>query len=94
MTGGAYVCKTCQVGGGCPTGCSTGGEWFCCLTGGAARRVPVPLLGVQLPVRLLEPVLLLLHEPPDAVPAAAALGRPAVHLPGGRRAERWTRLAA
>ena len=30
----AYVCKSCAVGGGCPTGCVTGGEWFCCLTSG------------------------------------------------------------
>jgi hypothetical protein len=35
VTGGTYICKSCQIGGGCPTGCSTGGEWFCCLTGGA-----------------------------------------------------------
>lgn len=35
VTGGQYTCKSCGVGGGCPTGCSTGGEWFCCLTGGA-----------------------------------------------------------
>ena len=54
--------------------------------GRPARRVPVPLLGVQLPVRLLQPFLLLLHEPPDAVPAAAAFRRPTVYLPGGRRA--------
>ena len=51
-----------------------------------ARRLPLPLLGVQLPGRLRQPVLPLLHGPPDAVPAAAALGRPAVHLRGGRRA--------
>jgi hypothetical protein len=29
-----YPCKTCAEGGGCPVGCSTGGEWFCCLTSG------------------------------------------------------------
>jgi hypothetical protein len=29
-----YFCKTCLQGGGCPDGCNTGGEWFCCLTGG------------------------------------------------------------
>jgi hypothetical protein len=34
VTGGQYVCKSCRVGGGCPTGCVTGGEWFCCLTSG------------------------------------------------------------
>jgi hypothetical protein len=28
-----YPCKTCQEGGGCPHGCTTSGEWFCCLTG-------------------------------------------------------------
>jgi hypothetical protein len=28
------VCKPCQEGGGCPEGCSTGGEWFCCQTSG------------------------------------------------------------
>ena len=27
-------CKSCAVGGGCPDGCTTGGEWFCCLTSG------------------------------------------------------------
>ena len=41
--------------------------------------MPVPLLGVQLPGRLREPVVLLLHRPADAVPAAAVLGRPSVH---------------
>jgi hypothetical protein len=34
VTGGQYVCKTCQQGGGCPDGCMTSGEWFCCLTSG------------------------------------------------------------
>jgi hypothetical protein len=34
VTQGQYTCKSCRVGGGCPTGCSTSGEWFCCLTGG------------------------------------------------------------
>jgi len=34
---GNWPCKTCQEGGGCPDGCSTGGEWFCCLTSGARR---------------------------------------------------------
>ena len=32
VTGGMYQCKSCQVGGGCPDGCSTAGEWFCCQT--------------------------------------------------------------
>ena len=32
-----------------------------------ARRLPFPLLGVQLPGRVREPVLPLLHGPPDAV---------------------------
>jgi hypothetical protein len=27
-------CKPCRQGGGCPEGCMTTGEWFCCLTGG------------------------------------------------------------
>ena len=34
VTSGAFLCKTCVQGGGCPDGCSTGGEWFCCLTSG------------------------------------------------------------
>jgi hypothetical protein len=33
-----YPCKTCQQGGGCPTGCLTSGEWFCCLTGTVCRQ--------------------------------------------------------
>ena len=31
---GNFTCKTCAEGGGCPDGCQTGGEWFCCLTSG------------------------------------------------------------
>jgi hypothetical protein len=27
-------CKPCAQGGGCPEGCVTSGEWFCCLTSG------------------------------------------------------------
>ena len=34
VTDGHYLCKTCVQGGGCPEGCNTGGEWFCCLTSG------------------------------------------------------------
>jgi hypothetical protein len=34
----AYLCKTCLQGGGCPTGCSTSGEWFCCVTGTVCRQ--------------------------------------------------------
>src|SRR5262245_62001220 len=34
VTGGQYPCKTCVQGGGCPEGCMTSGEWFCCLTSG------------------------------------------------------------
>jgi hypothetical protein len=34
---GTWPCKTCQDGGGCPDGCQTGGEWFCCLTSGTRR---------------------------------------------------------
>lgn len=33
-----YPCKSCQKGGGCPTGCTTSGEWFCCLTGTVCRQ--------------------------------------------------------
>jgi hypothetical protein len=29
------ACRTCQEGGGCPAGCTTGGEWFCCLSSGS-----------------------------------------------------------
>ena len=35
---GAYPCKTCVQGGGCPQGCTTSGEWFCCLTGTVCRQ--------------------------------------------------------
>src|SRR4249919_937934 len=28
-----FACKTCQQAGGCPEGCETTGEWFCCRTG-------------------------------------------------------------
>ena len=31
---GTYPCKTCLQGGGCPQGCTTSGEWFCCLSSG------------------------------------------------------------
>ena len=34
VTGRKYRCPICQEGGGCPPGCQTGGEWFCCLTSG------------------------------------------------------------
>jgi hypothetical protein len=27
-------CKLCEQGGGCPDGCLTSGEWFCCLNSG------------------------------------------------------------
>src|SRR5919108_5982306 len=27
-------CKPCQEGAGCPVGCVTTGEWFCCLNSG------------------------------------------------------------
>src|SRR5213076_656734 len=33
----AYPCKTCAEGGGCPTGCQTSGEWFCCLPASQCR---------------------------------------------------------
>ena len=29
-----WPCKLCTQGGGCPDGCQTSGEWFCCLTSG------------------------------------------------------------
>ena len=29
-----FPCKPCQQVAGCPVGCSTSGEWFCCLTSG------------------------------------------------------------
>ena len=67
VTGGTYVCKSCEVGGGCPDRLQHRRRVVLLPHGRRARRVPVPLLGVQLPVRLLQPVLLLLHEPPDAV---------------------------
>jgi hypothetical protein len=38
VLGGAYPCKTCQDGGGCPSGCATSGEWFCCPNGSQCRR--------------------------------------------------------
>ena len=49
VSGGKYPCKSCQAGGGCPEGCNTGGEWFCCLSERRSSRMPFPLLGVQLP---------------------------------------------
>ena len=39
-----------------------------------ARRLSLPLLGVQLPGRVREPVVPLLHGPADAVPAGPTLG--------------------
>jgi hypothetical protein len=33
-TSAGFPCKTCQQGAGCPEGCLTSGEWFCCLTTG------------------------------------------------------------
>jgi hypothetical protein len=36
--GDQYKCKTCQQGGGCPAGCATSGEWFCCLSGTGCRQ--------------------------------------------------------
>ncbi len=38
VLGGAYPCKTCQEGGGCPKQCQTSGEWFCCPNGSQCRR--------------------------------------------------------
>jgi hypothetical protein len=34
LPGTPYPCKTCEQAGGCPVGCSTSGEWFCCQTSG------------------------------------------------------------
>jgi hypothetical protein len=33
-----FPCKTCAQGGGCPVGCATTGEWFCCTTATQCRR--------------------------------------------------------
>jgi hypothetical protein len=33
-----WPCKTCQQGGGCPEGCQTSGEWFCCTSQTQCRR--------------------------------------------------------
>jgi hypothetical protein len=32
-----FQCKPCPQGGGCPVGCATSGEWFCCVTGTQCR---------------------------------------------------------
>jgi len=34
---GDFPCKLCSQGGGCPDGCQTSGEWFCCLNGVGCR---------------------------------------------------------
>ena len=87
MTGGVSTCKTCAGRRRLSHRLQHRRRVVLLPHEWRARRVPVPLLGVQLPVRLLEPFLPLLHGPPDAVQSAAALGRPTLHLPGGRRAE-------
>jgi hypothetical protein len=33
-----FPCKPCAQAGGCPVGCTTSGEWFCCLTGSPGCR--------------------------------------------------------
>ncbi len=33
-----FPCKSCAEGGGCPEGCQTSGEWFCCLNGTPCRQ--------------------------------------------------------
>jgi hypothetical protein len=33
-----FPCKSCQEGGGCPPGCQTSGEWFCCVTATQCRQ--------------------------------------------------------
>ena len=50
VTGGQYPCKTCQAGGGCPEGCNTGGEWFCCLTSGRRGAVSAARSATARPV--------------------------------------------
>ncbi len=50
------------------------------------HRLPDPLLGVQLPAGVREPELPLLRAAADAVRAATALGRPALHVPAAGRA--------
>jgi hypothetical protein len=35
---GDYPCKLCSQGGGCPDGCQTSGEWFCCQSNGCRMR--------------------------------------------------------
>ena len=76
VTGGQYQCKSCAVGGGCPDGCNTGGEWFCCLTGGARAGCRFRCSECNCPAGLREPVVPLLHGPADAMPAAPVFGRP------------------
>ncbi len=38
LSQGTYPCKTCVQGGGCPEGCQTSGEWFCCLASGQRQN--------------------------------------------------------
>ena len=33
-----YICKSCAEGGGCPPGCQTSGEWFCCVPASQCRQ--------------------------------------------------------
>ena len=56
-------------------------------------RVPVPLLGVQLPGWLRKSLVPLLHGHGGSVHAETPLGRPAVHLPAGPGADPEPELA-
>jgi hypothetical protein len=59
-----------------------------------ASRVSLPLLGVQLPGRIVrQPIVPVLHEHGRALYTAPALGRPAVHVPAGRGADPEPELA-
>jgi hypothetical protein len=58
------------------------------------RRVSLPLLGMQLPGRIVrQSVVSVLHEHGRAVHAAAAFGRPAVRVPAGGCADPEPELA-
>ena len=77
--------RRCPQGGGCPEGCTTSGEWFCCLTSGRRRSA-----ASAAPSATARPgattCLPLLHEPRHPLHAEAALGRPALRLPAARGA--------
>ncbi|HEV8603032.1 MAG TPA: hypothetical protein VGQ68_06500 [Gaiellaceae bacterium] len=75
-------CKPCQLAGGCPVGCSTSGEWFCCLNGTVCRQrcseCSCPEGCCHCFTRINIPCVPRPHSgdqpctcPPDAVPVAA-----------------------